>query len=95
MLEMQNFRSSISLKNVLGDVPPKMFETFLKFLYFGELPSGSFSAKEALFLYECSEFYGLRDTVGSASLKTLAEGKIRQSMDKHSVLSTLDLAHKL
>ena len=77
MLEMQNFRSSFSLENVLGQVCPKMFETFLKFLYYGDLHSGCFSVKEALYLYECSEFYGLRESADCASLKTLAEGKIR------------------
>ena len=77
MLEMQNFRSSFALNNVLGNVDPKIFETFLKFLYYGDLHSGSFSVKEALYLYECSEFYGLRESPDYASLKTLAEGKIR------------------
>jgi hypothetical protein len=76
---------------MLGPVQPSVFETFLKFLYFGELPSGNFSVQEALFLYECTEFYGLKNS----SLKMLAEGKIRKGLDKPTVLETLDLAHKL
>jgi len=95
MLEMQNFRSSFTLENVLGLISPKIFETFLKFLYYGDLHSGSFSVKEALYLYECGEFYGLRESADCASLKTLAEGKIRQSLDRNTILTTLDLAHKL
>lgn len=66
-------------------VNPSVFQIFLKYLYYGEsafdqIGNGvNLSVHDVLYLCECAEYYALDD---SEVLKTLAERKMRRSLDK-------------
>ena len=48
------------------------------------------SVQDVLYICECAEFYALDD---AEALKTLAEKKMRKSLDRHTILYDLQLAH--
>ena len=79
------------------NVNPEIFKMFLRYLYYGE---SAFNAvgngvnlriQDALFLCECVEFYAL----GTDHLKEIAEQRMRRSLDQHSVLYDLQIAHTI
>ena len=42
MIESKNMKSQIQLNNMLGNVQSSTFEIFLKYLYYGSLPTANF-----------------------------------------------------
>jgi hypothetical protein len=59
MIEMQKKETKFSLISLASgkQVHKRIFETFLKYLYTGEIKDDSMTVQTALFLCECDEFY--------------------------------------
>ena len=99
MLESQNFTSSFTLSILDGNktVSLEIFKIFVKYLYYGETAFNAVGnginlrVQDALFLCECVEFYAM----GRDPLKTIAEQRMRRSLDRHTVLYDLQLANTI
>ena len=72
-------------------VRPKVFEEFLKYLYFDEIGNEKLTVEEILYLCELCEFYQLKNQ----RIKKMAEQKMRSQIDKFNVVDILQVSDQL
>ena len=100
MLESQNMTVQFSLMTTVSQskVSPTVFQLFLKYLYYGESAFDSIgngvnlAVQDVLYLCECAEYYTIDD---ADQFKSLTERKMRKSLDRHTILYDLQLAHSI
>ena len=88
MLEAQNMNSTCDLPE---GIDFKIFEEFIKYLYFDDLSNQKWTVSESLFLCSLCDFYGLTND----RLQVLAEQSLKSGIDKFNVLGVLDQADKV